>query len=140
MNKKRFLKAGTLRESAGRFVKGSATALIALMFVVVPTAAHAEGLSDYIPTGPDFATLGPLAPIVVGFLAVALAIVGIFGIIGGAVSGVRFGWGAMTNNERVTTSALSQLKFSGIAVGISLGGAIVMVLGLNLVIGIIGLF
>lgn len=140
MNKKRFLKEDKLRASAGRLLKGSAAMFIALMFVAVPTAAHAEGLGDYMPTGPDFAALGPLAPIVVGFFAIVLALVGVLGMVAAAVAAVNFSFGAVTNNERKTASAIDQLKKSGIAILISLAGAVLMVVALNLIVSFVGIF
>lgn len=139
MRKKKFLKAGKLRAGLKRFSKGAVTLSITLMLVAVPTAAHAEGLTDYMPTGPDFATLGPLAPIIVGFLAIILAIVGVCGILAAGIAGVNFGIGAIGNNERKTASAVHQLKMAGIAVAFSFGGAVLMLLVLNLIIGFVGI-
>jgi len=106
--------------------------------VVVPTAAYADGLGDFIPSGPDFATLGGLAPIIVGFFAVVLAFIGVLGVVAALVAGFQFGVGAVTNNEMKTGRAFDQLKKAGIAILISLGGAVLMVIILNLLISLAG--
>jgi hypothetical protein len=140
MQKIKFLNAVKLRASAVRLSRGIATLFVALLLVAVPTAAHADGLSDFMPSGPDFETLGPVAPVVVGFFAIILALIGVFGVVAALLAGLKFGIGAMTNNERKTSEAVDQLKKAGIAIGISSAGAAAMVILLNIIIAVVGVF
>lgn len=111
------------RSRVGVAVKSMSSVILAMMMVLfIGTGAHAAGIGDLFPSGPDFASLGPVTPFVTGGLAILMAIVGILGLIGVVMGGLRVAGGNMADKQMEISRGINQVKTGLLVIVASIAG------------------